>query len=288
MDKILVVNKEVGYTSRDIVNIVSKALNTKKVGHFGTLDPLASGVLVLGIGGYTKLCNDKMFDVKEYVVEVKLGVMTDTYDITGKVIETSNVSNFDIVEFKKVLSSYVKTYMQEVPIYSAVKVKGKKLYEYAREGIAVSLPVKEVTIYEAEFLEFVDDLIRFRVLVSKGTYIRSLINDIAKTMNCAMTMNNLVRTKQGPFDLKNANSLEDIKHGKFCFLDIWDVCSITEKELSSKEEKDILNGVAKKIDYSDCPLVLWKKNGKNVVLYRNDDCVGLSKVYFYFGGNDEF
>ena len=145
MNEIILVNKPKGITSRDVVNKISKILNTKKVGHNGTLDPLATGVLVITTNKYTKLNNLLSSREKEYIAEVKIGIETDTLDITGNIIEKKE-EHLDINKLKTTLKKYKKTYMQEVPKYSAVKVNGKKLYEYAREGIEVTLPKKEVTI----------------------------------------------------------------------------------------------------------------------------------------------
>ena len=129
MNGILLINKEKGYTSRDVVNIVGKYLNTKKVGHFGTLDPIATGLLILGVGKYTKFQKVMDKEIKEYEVSVKLGIKTDTYDITGNVLEEEQINNIDFDKLKKDLLSFKKRYYQEVPIYSAVKVNGKRLYE---------------------------------------------------------------------------------------------------------------------------------------------------------------
>ena len=149
MNGILIVNKDLGYTSRDVVNIVSKVLNTRKVGHTGTLDPMASGVLVLCVGNALKLCELLTNHDKEYVAGVTLGIETDTLDIDGKIISTEDV---DIDEDKiiDVVNSFKGSYMQEVPKYSAVKVNGKKLYEYARNNIDVDLPSKMVNISNIE------------------------------------------------------------------------------------------------------------------------------------------
>ena len=149
MNELLLINKDKNYTSRDVVNIISKKFNTKKVGHFGTLDPLATGLLVIGIGKYTKI--QKLFpkEDKTYEVEVLVGTSTTTYDITGKI-----VCNKEIIVNKyyliNSLLSFEKTYMQEVPIYSAVKVNGKRLYEYARNNEEVVLPKKEVILLKKE------------------------------------------------------------------------------------------------------------------------------------------
>ena len=178
MNGIIVINKPKDYTSRDIVNIVSKKLNTKKVGHTGTLDPLATGVLVLPIGRALKVSELLTSNTKEYIAEVILGYETDMLDITGTEIKR-NIPSVTKEELLKVLKSYIGKYNQEVPLYSAVKVGGRKLYEYARSGTPVIPPSKEVEVYSLELisdLKHIKGAVEFtiRCEVSKGTYIRSL------------------------------------------------------------------------------------------------------------------
>ncbi len=277
MNNIILIDKPINYTSRDVVNIASKVFKTKKVGHFGTLDPLAAGLLVLGIGKYTKLGNLFSSDTKEYIVDVLVGTSTDTYDITGNVIEKKNVtlSKEDLVD---TLSSFKKTYLQEVPIYSAVKVNGKKLYEYARNGEEVKLPKKEVTIYDIELLECSNTSFRFKTLVSKGTYIRSLINDISKELNVPLTMQGLIRTKQDKFLLDNANTIEELKEGKVNLYDIEDVFSIKKEEIKDEDLKKIING--NKI-LRDDDLIIFTRNNENFVLYKKIDDKYM-KPFLYF------
>ena len=213
-NQIIAVIKEKGKTSRDIVNELCKVFNTKKVGHTGTLDPLATGVLIVCFNKYTKLVDLITSDNKEYIATVKLGILTDTLDVTGNVLKESacSVVKEDVI---KALKFYTKTYIQEVPIYSAVKVNGRKLYDYARNGMAVELPKKEVTIYKSELLDFNEDSFTFKVLVSKGTYIRSLINDICNHLNVIGVMSDLVRTKQGKISIENSYTIEDIKNNNY-------------------------------------------------------------------------
>lgn len=266
MNKILLINKPIGLTSRDVVNIISKAYNTKKVGHFGTLDPLATGLLVIGIGKYTKLVNFLKEDTKEYIVEVLVGVATDTYDITGNIVSKSD-KKLDKVTLIKALNSFKKTYMQEVPIYSAVKVNGEKLYNYARNKKSVKLPKKEVTIFDIELLEVNKDTFKFRVLVSKGTYIRSLINDLSKEILIPLTMKGLVRTKQDIFKLSDADTLEDIEKGRAHLYDFEDIFNVEKEELTNDNYKKIING-CKVISKKDS--LLYTKDNKNIVLYKGD------------------
>ena len=281
MDKVILVNKDKGYTSRDVVNIVSKKLQTKKVGHFGTLDPLASGLLVLGVGALTKLDNFDIFDTKKYIAEVLVGVSTDTYDITGNIIDKRDVL-LDKDDLVNALESFNKTYMQEVPIYSAVKVNGKKLYEYARNNISVELPKKMVTIKDMKLVSFYNkdgnSYFKFSCTVSKGTYIRSIINDLSHMLNVPLCMFNLIRESEGKFNLKNANTIDDIKNGNINMLDITDVLNVLKMEITDSLEKKVLNGNV--IDYVIADYVLFMDNGKNIALYKKE--IDHMKFLFFF------
>ena len=269
MNEIILINKPKGYTSRDIVNIVSKKLNTKKVGHFGTLDPLADGLLIIGTGSYTKLGNFLKDDTKEYIAEVLIGASTDTYDTEGTILEKLEDVSITKEEIENILKLFQKTYNQEVPIYSATKVNGKKLYEYARSGIKVELPKKGVTIYDIELIDLYEKegnkYFSFEAKVSKGTYIRSLINDISKELNIPLCMSALTRTKQDKFFLKDANTIENIKNKKYKSLNIRDVLDIEEKEIPLELEKKILNG--SKIERLSDNMILFTKNNIDIVLY---------------------
>lgn len=222
MDGVILINKPKGITSRDVVNEVCKILKTKKVGHTGTLDPIASGVLVVCVGKATKLVDIITSANKEYVSTVKLGLLTDTLDLDGEVLKKEKVT-IRKEELINVLNSFLGTYEQEVPIYSAVKVNGKKLYEYAREGKKVNLPKRMVEIKKIELINLTDEEYKFKVLVSKGTYIRSLICDINRKLNVIGVMSDLVRTKQGIFNIDDAYTLEDIKTGNYKMYTITDV-----------------------------------------------------------------
>lgn len=208
MDGIVIINKPSGITSRDVVNTISKKLNTKKVGHTGTLDPLAEGVLVVCVNKGTKLVELLTNHEKDYIATVKLGIETDTLDITGTVLKKEKMV-VDKDKLINTLNNFNKEYNQTVPAYSAVKINGKKLYEYAREGINVDLPKRLVKISNIELLEFDNDSFTFKVHVSKGTYIRSLIKDICDELGVIGTMSKLVRIKQGEFSLDDAINIDD-------------------------------------------------------------------------------
>lgn len=269
MNGILIVNKPVGYTSRDIVNIVGKILNTKKIGHTGTLDPLASGVLILTTGRYTKLGELLTSCDKEYIAEIKLGIDTDTLDITGNIL---NKKDFTITkdDILNAFASFIGTYHMEVPKYSAVKINGKKLYEYARNNIEVELPIKDVQIYELELLDFYEDVIKFRCKVEKGTYVRSLIRDICKLLGTVGVMSSLVRIKQGPFSIDNAISLDDIKNDNYQLLNIKDVLPIKEYDLSFLEYQKVKNGNDITISNID-EYVLLKYNDDEIAIYKRQN-----------------
>ena len=268
---ILVINKEKGYTSRDVVNVISKLFETKKVGHNGTLDPLATGVLVVCLNKYTKLNELLASNEKEYIAEVTLGIKTDTLDIDGAVLEKKE-TYVDKNDLKKTLQKFVGTYEQEVPIYSAVKVNGRKLYEYARSKEEVILPKKKVMIKKIELLDFKNDKFTFKCLVSKGTYIRSLIRDILDDLGVIGTMSNLTRTRQGMFDISKAYSLDDIRKGNYKLLLVKDVLDIDKATVSDELKFKILNGNKIKGNYADRVLFLDEK-GKELAIYKknNDD-----------------
>ncbi len=224
MDGILIINKEKDYTSRDIVNMVGKTLKTKKIGHTGTLDPLATGVLVLCIGKATKLVEILTSNDKEYIAEITLGLKTDTYDIAGNILVEQDVlkTKEEIVES---LNKLIGDSIQTVPIYSAVKINGHKLYEYARKNQTVDLPSRPITIKEIELLndlhyENNKTIFSIRCIVSKGTYIRSLAVTIADSLKTIGVMSNLKRTHQGIFSINDSYTLEDIKNNNYQILSI--------------------------------------------------------------------
>lgn len=272
MNGIIVINKPKDYTSRDIVNIVSKKLNTKKVGHTGTLDPLATGVLVLPIGRALKVSELLTSNTKEYIAEVILGYETDMLDITGTEIKR-NIPSVTKEELLKVLKSYIGKYNQEVPLYSAVKVGGRKLYEYARSGTPVIPPSKEVEVYSLELisdLKHIKGAVEFTIKceVSKGTYIRSLIRDIAYSLNTYGTMKNLMRTRQGIFTLKDAYTLKDIEENNYKLLSIKECLpniktTVIEEPLLTK----VKNGMVLDKFFKENMSLLLDKEGKEIAIY---------------------
>lgn len=277
MNGILIVNKSEGFTSRDVVNKLSKIFNTKKIGHTGTLDPIAKGVLVVVIGKYTKLCEDLTQTYKEYIATFKLGILTDTLDITGKILDEKDVTVTE-EEIRNVIASYKCVYDQEVPIYSSVKINGRKLYEYARNGENVVLPKRKVDIKNIEVIDINKDIVKIKCLVSKGTYIRSLIRDIGSSLNTFATMTDLIRIKQGIFDIRNSYTLEDIENGNYKLIDIEDVMDICVID-DNTYLKDVTNGVKLKLDI-DNKYILFKHEGNNIALYKKDN--DYFRMYIHF------
>lgn len=267
MNKLLVVNKEKNLTSRDVVNNLTKIFTFKKIGHTGTLDPIATGVLVCLFGKYTKLGELLTSEDKEYIAEIKLGIKTDTGDITGNILESKdfNITKEDIL---KVFEKFPKSYEQTVPKYSAVKINGKKLYEYARSNIDIELPKRMVNIYSLELISFDKDIITFKTHVSKGTYIRSLIIDLCEELGVLGTMNNLVRTRQGVFSIENAYTLGDIKNGNYKFLDIHEFLDYPSINLPENLVKKVKNGGVIDNTFNIKDKVIFTYNNEDIAIYE--------------------
>ena len=208
---LILVNKPVGITSFKLVYIIKKKLNVKKVGHCGTLDPLASGLMIVLVGKYTKLQEKFMKQDKVYLATIKLGIRTDSGDLDGKIISQSDYSHIKKIDIKKALNSFVGKISQIPPMYSALKVNGKKLYELARKGITIERKSREITIYNIDFLDFKKDTFSIRIKCSSGTYIRTLAEDIGKKINTDTVLINLVREEIGNYKLSSAINIDDIK-----------------------------------------------------------------------------
>ena len=260
---IILINKKKGLTSRDVVNKVEQLLNTK-AGHTGTLDPLAEGVLVICLGKATKLTEILTSETKEYEAEVTLGFETDSLDTDGNIILKDN-KKITKEEIENTLKDFIKTYNQEVPKYSAIKVAGKKLYEYARNNEEVVLPKKKVTIYDLNLISFDNNIFKFKAKVSKGTYIRSLIRDICHSLNTLGTMSALTRTSQGKFDISMTYTLEDVEKGNYEIIKIKDALDIKTIKVDKELETKIKNGCKLNLDYKE---VLF---GKELALYRKEN-----------------
>ncbi|MCL2287229.1 MAG: tRNA pseudouridine(55) synthase TruB [Firmicutes bacterium] len=216
MTGVINVYKEKGYTSHDVVAIIRRVAGTKKVGHTGTLDPDAAGVLPICLGRATKLSDYLASEDKTYIAEVILGIETDTGDISGEIISKKAVDfNTEAIE-QAVLSFHFDVrgkYMQVPPMYSAIKIGGKKLYELARKGEIIDRSARPVVIHDIKIVNFVPNKNAFTIEVkcSKGTYIRSLATDIGQALGCGATMGELVRTQSGMFSIRDAMKLDELK-----------------------------------------------------------------------------
>lgn len=278
MDGILIFNKPKSITSHDVVYIVRKKLGIKKVGHTGTLDPIATGVLPILIGKGTKLSSRLINDSKEYIAEFEFGYQTDSLDITGSV--TSKTNNIPTkLELLNTLKEFDGEIEQIPPIYSAIKIKGKKLYEYARAGETVEIPSRKCTIYKIEFLSYVNGKCSILVNCSSGTYIRALIRDIAIKLNSLATMTNLVRTKVDNFIIENSidkvlfeeSSIEELKK-KIIPLDI--ALNLKKIELPKSEYIKINNGMICKTD------IIYDKD-LEYNIYCDNKYIGIGKYLFH-------
>ena len=254
MDGIIIVNKPKGYTSHDVVNKIRKIYNTKKVGHTGTLDPNATGVLPILIGKATKLSEYLSDHDKTYTATIKLGEKTDTGDAEGKIIEAKPVQIPNKNEVENILKLFLGKQMQTPPMYSAIKINGKKLYEYAREGKQVEVPKREINIYSIK-LESIENLeVKFTVSCSKGTYIRSLCEDIASKLGTVGFMKELVRIQVDKFKIDEAYKLEDIEKNKevIKIISIENIFSDKEQVILTNDKLSLfLNGGRIKTDKKD-------------------------------------
>lgn len=272
MDGLLIVNKPKEYTSHDVVNVIRKQLNIKKVGHTGTLDPNATGVLPILIGKATKISKYLIEHNKTYIATVKLGEKTDTGDSEGQVVETKKIpESLKQEDVNKVLQSFLGKQKQLPPMYSAIKVNGKKLYEYAREGKELEIKPRDIEIYKIELLEYKNSKIKFEVECSKGTYIRTLCEDIAEKIETVGYMEELQRTKVNNFQIENSILLDNItiENAEQNIIKIEEVFKDKNTiELDSKKLELFLNGV--KLTYN-LPQEIYR-------IYNNNQFIGIGVI----------
>ncbi len=249
MNGILIIDKPKGYTSHDVINILRKELNTKKIGHTGTLDPNATGVLPILVGQATKISKYLIEHDKTYIAELKLGEKSLTGDTEGEIIQKKVVPNLTNKTVENVLKSFIGKQKQIPPIYSAVKINGKKAYEYARKNQNIELEPREIEIKKIELISFENDIVTYKVTCTKGTYIRALCQDIAEKLGTVGLMQNLCRTQVDNFNIENAVTLEEIRQkglgaieGKI--ISIENVfCKNKRITLKTRETQAFLNGV---------------------------------------------
>ncbi|HPF82892.1 MAG TPA: tRNA pseudouridine(55) synthase TruB [Bacilli bacterium] len=284
MDGLLIIDKEKDYTSRDVVNIVSKVFKTKKVGHTGTLDPLATGVLVICVNRATKLVELLSSLDKEYIATFEFGTLTDTLDNTGNIIKDEDI-HIKKEELEKVLKNMIGNYSQTVPIYSAVKVNGRKLYEYARNNEEVTLPVHDVNIYSLDLLDikYVDNktIATIKCHVSKGTYIRSLGNDIASNLNTCAIMTDLRRTKQGKFLIEKAIKINEV-NSDTKLIDINDYLDYPRIKLDDKLYTYVKNGRYIDNIYNEDIVSFVTEDNNILAIYKSSEDGKLLKPFKMF------
>lgn len=272
MNGVIIVNKPKGYTSHDIVNKLRKILKTKKIGHTGTLDPNATGVLPVLIGQATKISKYLIEHDKTYIAVLKLGEKTDTGDSEGKVIEKDNSnSTLKKEEIEKVLKSFLGKQKQKPPIYSSIKINGKKAYEYAREGTYIELPERNIEIYNIDLLGYSKNEITFSVNCSKGTYIRSLSEDIAKKLGTVGYTKELMRTSVDDFKIEEAYTLEEIEKS----IDKIKIFSI--EEIFKNIERIILDDKKIKLFLNGCLLSNNRIDGIYRI-YNNENFIGIGII----------
>lgn len=275
MDGIIIVNKPKGITSFDVIRKLKKILRTKKIGHTGTLDPLASGVMLVCVGKSTKLAQDLEAKDKVYVADFDIGYATDTYDTEGKKIAENHieVSKENLIEATKKFLGSIK---QVPPMYSAIKMDGKKLYDLARKGIEVERSERDVKIEYINILNFGENKAQIQTKVSKGCYIRSLIYDIGKDLGTYATMTELLRIAVGDYSLEQAYTLEEIENlitkNNFEFLKtVEEIFNYPIYKLNSEKEFTLFkNGNTVKINEKI-------ENGRYRIYFQNE-FVGLANV----------
>ena len=245
MNGVINIIKNTGMTSFDVVARVRKITKEKKVGHTGTLDPEASGVLPICLGKATKIIDYMMENEKAYSVSFKLGIVTDTYDLEGKIIREKDASNVGKEEIIRVISNFIGNIKQVPPMYSALKQNGVKLYELARKGIEVKREARDITIYKIENIDIQDEIC-MDVYCSKGTYIRSLCFDIGEELGVGATMTKLCRIKNGNFTLENGLNIDDLneENVKQRIISIEEaLCRFDKIVVNNKFTKLLVNGV---------------------------------------------
>ena len=274
MDGIIVINKEKGCTSHDIVYKIRKMFNTK-VGHTGTLDPNATGVLPILLGKGTKISKYLIEHDKEYEVVLQLGVKTTTADEEGEIIEEKEVlkESLEQLEIERILKSFIGKIKQMPPKYSAIKVNGRKLYEYARKGQEVEIKPREVEIYNIEITNIQKEKkqIEFKVSCSKGTYIRTLCEDIAEKMRTVGYMKELKRTKVGNFNIEQAITLEQLQEKE-------NIKIITIEEMFKDKEEIILEDSKIILLLNGVKMNMEKPNGIYRIYNKQNKFIGLGIV----------
>lgn len=271
-------------TSHDVVAVLRRVTKIKQIGHTGTLDPFAQGVLPICIGKSTRLI-EYLDDEKEYLAEISFGKNTDTYDIEGNVTFESD-KKVSQEEVEKELKNFEGEILQTPPIYSAIKVKGKKLYEYARKGEEVKIEPRKVFIEKIELIEFDFEAQKAQVLIkcSKGTYIRSIAYDLGKNLDCGAYLSKLIRTQAGKFLVNSAINLEDLKTAQDVaknLINPLNMLPLPQIAISEEEHKKVLMGqfIKNKSNITNGEVVLIYNDKISAVAFISDDLIKVKKVF---------
>lgn len=268
---VLLINKPRGMGSTHVVSRIRKLLNTKDVGHCGTLDPLAQGLLVVTIGKALKISKYLEADIKEYETTLTLGKKTLTLDAEGEFVEEREILPFNKKDIEEAFFKLTGKIKQRPPIYSALSKNGKRFYEYARNNEEIEIPLRDIEIHKLELIDYDKENITYRVICSKGTYIRVLNEDIAKLLNNIGYTTFLKRTKVGNFDLSKSFTLEDVENNQYEFVSIKDSLVEFNKYYLNDFEYNIIShgNIFKK--YLPGYQLMIDKEGNEIALYQGDD-----------------
>ena len=256
----LLINKEIGLTSRQEVNNVSRKLGEKKAGHIGTLDPFADGLLIVLLGSSTKISPFLEVMDKTYLATLKLGAKTNTGDLTGEMVETKEIPELKKDEISKVLQGFLGKSMQIPPIFSALKVNGQEMYKYARKGIEIERKPREIEVFDIHLISSEKDEITFLAKVSKGTYIRTLGEDIAERLGTVGHLTKLSRIAIGPYSLKDAKKSSEVTENDLLPIEKM-LSHIKTFEVEGELAKKALNGMHFRLPINDENILLKDKNG---------------------------
>jgi tRNA pseudouridine55 synthase len=274
---ILNINKPPARTSQDIVSFVKHLSKQRRVGHAGTLDPIATGVLPICLGQATRMSSFIMESHKTYVAEITLGISTNTYDREGTVVQSKDPSQVTKEQIDRLFPSLTGKIMQKPPAFSALKRNGKRLYELARLGIDVETKAREVTVYRIELLEWTSPCLTIEVECGKGTYIRSIAHDIGESLDCGAHISELTRTKYGPFDIKDSVSLPQLENAfnNECWRELLYPMDISIGDwlaviVDQEQECDILNGrnIPYSVDHVETRCRAYSSSGRFLAILR--------------------
>ena len=286
MDGMFLINKPINWTSQDVCNKIKHLFKESKVGHCGTLDPFADGLLIVLVNNATKLLPFIQDYDKKYIAKLKLGIETDSLDCTGNIIKIDDKKiKFDRKQISDVLRTFLGKSTQKPPIFSAIKINGKPAYEYARKGINLNLKQREIEIFDIKLIDFKNDEILFYVHCSKGTYIRSLANDIANKLNTVGHLTNLTRTEIGKYTLTMSSKIEELSQDKL--ININDcLLGIKKYFVNDNEKTYVLHGQNLNIDEEESLVAVYDCNNTLLAIYEKiSDNIYHCKRGIYRGNN---